>query len=420
MIKGFEWMIAARYLKGGREDGYVSLMAILSVVGIMLGVATLIVVMSVMNGFQATLINQLLGLRGHILVQSPAGVILEYDSLTQEIETVEGVVDARPLVLGQALAVGPMQSAGVLVHGIRRDDLLRHDLAQPFEDGRSKIVSGSLDFFEEGDSLVVGARLAEQLGVVVGDVITLVSPQTTATPFGSAPRMRDYQVVAIFSIGNVSFDSSSIFMPLGDAQTYFQVRDAVTDIEIVIDDPRQVAVVQARVANAIDRPVRLLNWEDLNASFVSALTVERNTMFVILVMIIFVAAFNIMSSLIMLVKDKGRDIAVLRTMGAARQSIMKVFVLCGGVMGLIGSLAGLGLGLLLLTYRHAILTGIGNTFGVQFFPPDVYGIDGLPAQVDPVEITWIVAIALGLSLVMTLYPSWRASRLHPVEALRNE
>ena len=413
-------MIAARYLKGGREDGYVSLMAIMSMVGIMLGVATLIVVMSVMNGFQATLINQLLGLRGHILVESPAGVIYDYDTLTAEIETVDGVVSARPLVLGQALAVGPRQSGGVLVHGIQRNDLLDHDLAQPNADGTSKIVSGDLDFFEEGNSLVIGQRLADQVGIVVGDMLTLVSPQTTDIAFGSVPRMRDYQVVAIFSIGNVSFDSSTLFMPLADAQTYFRTGDAVTNIEIVVSDPRQVADIQARIDQTIDRPLQLLNWQELNASFVSALTVERNTMFVILVMIIFVAAFNIMSSLIMLVKDKGRDIAVLRTMGAPQSSVMKVFVLCGGLMGVVGSLAGVGLGLLLLEYRRAILSGIGNLFNVQFFPPDVYGIDGLPAQVDPIEIASIVLIALGLSLVMTLYPSWRASRLHPVEALRNE
>ena len=419
MIAGFEWMLAARYLRARRKDRFISLTAVLSVVGIMLGVATLIIVMSVMNGFQKTLIDQLLGLRGHILIQSTLGPLHDYDPVVDRIRGIDGVVDARAIVTGQALAVG-QQSAGVVVHGISREDLLRHDVTKPNAQGESKIVAGDLSFFDPGDSVVIGSRLAETLGVTVGDAVTLVSPQTTSTPFGAAPRMRDYQVVAIFNIGNLLFDSTYVFMPLEDAQIYFRMKGQVTDVEVVVEDPRFVGEVQQRISPEVGRPHRLLNWEDLNASLVSALTVERNTMFVILVLIILVAAFNIMSSLIMLVKDKGRDIAVLRTIGATQQSILKVFVISGGILGLVGTLMGFGLGMLLLQYRTAILGFFGRHLGVQFFPPEVYGIEGLPASIDPAEVGLVVVVSLALSLLMTIYPSWRAARLDPVEALRYE
>jgi lipoprotein-releasing system permease protein len=421
MIASFEWMLAARYLRARRKDGFISLTALLSVIGIMLGVATLIIVMSVMNGFQNTLINQLLGLRGHILVQTSFGSPMQdYDTLVERLRKVEGVKDARPIVEGQALAVGPSQSAGVMVHGIRPEDLRRHDLARQDAQGRSKVIAGSLDDFKPGDSLVLGSRLANTLGVVPGDLVTLVSPQTTATPFGSAPRMRDYMVVAVFNVGNVLFDSTYVFMPLEDAQTYFREKDSASEIEVVLHNPRALAPAEEKIRAAVGDGFRLLSWENLNEGLVSALKVERNVMFVILVLIILVAAFNIMSSLIMLVKDKGRDIAVLRTIGASRRSIMKVFILCGGLLGISGTVLGFVIGMVLLEFRNGILDWLGRVLNTTFFPPEVYGIDGLPASVEPVEVALVVGIAMVLSLVMTIYPAWRAAKLDPVEALRYE
>lgn len=421
MIAAFEWMMALRYLRARRKDGFISLTAVLSVVGILLGVATLIIVMSVMNGFQNTLINQLLGLRGHILVQTAyTDPLRDYQPIVDKLRKVDGVVAARPIVQGQAMAVGPRQSAGVMVHGIRPEDLMDHDVAKVDSKGRSKVIAGDLKDFVPGDSLVLGSRLADSLGVRPGDLVTLVSPQTTATPFGSAPRMRDYQVVAIFSVGNVLFDTTYVFMPMEDAQTYFRLKDQISEIEIVLNDPRAIAQIQPRVRQAVGEGFRLINWEDLNAGMVSALKVERNVMFVILVLIILVAAFNIMSSLIMLVKDKGRDIAVLRTIGASRQSVMKIFILCGGMLGITGTVLGFAVGMILLQFRNQILDGLGRMLNTTFFPPEVYGIDGLPATIDPVEIGLVVGIAMLLSLLMTIYPAWRAASLDPVEALRYE
>ena len=421
MIAAFEWMMAARYLRARRKDGFISLTAVLSVVGIVLGVATLIIVMSVMNGFQNTLINQLLGLRGHVLVQTAfTQPLRDYQPLVDRLRKVDGVRDARPIVEGQAMAVGPRQSAGVMVHGIRPEDMARHDIAKADSKGRTKVIAGSLEDFTPGDAIVLGTRLADTLGVRPGDVITLVSPQSTATPFGSAPRMRDYTIVAVFSVGNVLFDSTYIFMPFEDAQTYFRQKDQASEIEVVLNDPRAIDAAMPKIQAAAGEGFRLISWESLNAGLVSALKVERNVMFVILVLIILVAAFNIMSSLIMLVKDKGRDIAVLRTIGASRRSVMKIFIRCGGILGISGTVIGFILGVVLLNFRNEILGGLGNLLNTTFFPPEVYGIDGLPATMDPLEVGMVTGIAMLLSLLMTVYPAWRAASLDPVEALRYE
>jgi lipoprotein-releasing system permease protein len=417
-IKPFEWMVAKRYLRAHREERFISVIAILSVIGIALGVGVLIIVMSVMNGFQATMVNQIIGINGHLLVQGTSEGLHDYESIAQDIAGYDGVVQVRPMIQGQVMATFNDRSAGAVVRGVVPADFAKHELLTPGE--TTGLVSGDAADFQGDDAILLGEHLARSLGVRVGDVVTLIAPQSTATPFGSAPRMRDYMVTGLFNIGVYEYNANFIFMPLSQAQIHFKMKEAVTGLDVELTGPDIATDVQYELIPKIPPTARVLSWRDLNASFVGALEVERNTMFIILTLIIIIAAFNIMSSLIMLVKDKRKDIAVLRTMGAGRRSIMKVFVICGGLMGLGGTLAGLILGFSLLQYREAILGFLGDLFNIRFFPPDVYGLEALPSKTDPVEVIFTVALALVLSLVATLYPSWRAARLDPVEALRYE
>jgi len=418
LIKPFEWMIAKRYLRAHREERFISVIAILSVIGIALGVAVLIIVMSVMNGFQATMINQLVGMNGHLLVQGSANGFRNYESVAQQISTYQGVEKVRPMIQGQVMATFSDRSSGAMVRGVNPKDYVGHDLLR--EDAKKGLIAGEAANFQGDDSVLIGEHLARSLGVRVGDVVTLIAPQVTDTPFGAAPRMRDYQVTGLFNIGMYEYNANFIFMPLEQAQIHFKMKGAVSGLDVELSGPEMATPVQYELVPNLPPNVRVLSWRDLNSSFVGALEVERNTMFIILTLIIVIAAFNIMSSLIMLVKDKRKDVAVLRTMGAGRRSIMKVFVLCGGVMGVGGTIAGLILGFSLLEYREAILGAVGNAFNIRFFPPDVYGLEALPSKTDYAEVAFTIAFTLGLSLVATLYPSWRAARLDPVEALRYE
>ena len=414
LIKPFEWMIAKRYLRAPREERFISVIAILSVIGIALGVGVLIIVMSVMNGFQATMVNQIIGINGHLLVQGTSAGLRGYDEVAAKISTKDGVIQVRPMIQGQVMATFNDRSAGAVVRGIKPTDFKDHELLT------SGLIAGEASRFQGGDSVLLGEHLAHTMGIRVGDVVTLIAPQTTDTPFGSAPRMRDYEVTGLFNIGVYEYNANFIFMPLEQAQIHFKMKEAVSGLDVELLGPDIATKVQIALVPILPPMVRVLSWRDLNASFVGALEVERNTMFIILTLIIIIAAFNIMSSLIMLVKDKRKDVAVLRTMGAGRRSIMKVFVLCGGLMGLGGTLSGLVLGFSLLEYREAILGFLGEVFNIRFFPPDVYGLEALPAKTDFVEVGFTIGLALVLSLVATLYPSWRAARLDPVEALRYE
>ena len=414
LIKPFEWVVARRYLRAHRDERFVSVIAALSVIGIALGVAVLIVVMSVMNGFQATMINQIIGINGHLLVQGSADGIRDYERLVTEIDGHQHVVDVRPMVQGQVMASIDERATGAIVRGIRPEDFADHELLT------TGLIAGDAENFQGDDAIIVGEHLAMQLGLVVGDVLTLIAPQATETPFGSTPRIRDYQVVGLFKIGMYQYNAGYIFMPLEQAQIHFKLKNAVSGLDVELSGPQHAERVQLDLIPNMPFTTRVMSWRDLNASFVGALEVERNTMFVILTLIIFVAAFNIMSSLIMLVKDKRKDIAVLRTMGASSPSVMRIFVLCGGIMGVVGTAAGTALGFLLLHFREPILEFLGDVFNMRFFPPDVYGLEALPSETDMGEVLFTVGLALGLSLIATLYPSWRASRLDPVEALRYE
>ena len=415
MFNAFERMVAFRYLRARKGERFVSVIAIFSLVGIALGVATLIIVMSVMNGFRHELLGRILGLNGHLGIYSVGGPFTEFDDVAKRIRAIPGVVSATPIVEGQVLITSDSGgAAGGLARGIRPDDLRARPL---IADG---IRLGSLDAFEGEDAIIIGRRLAARLRVSVGDNVSLVSPQGRTTVFGTVPRVRAYRVVALFDVGMNEYDSSFVFLPLEAAQLYFQQRDAATQIEVFVQDPTRLRGVMRQIQESAGSRVMVHSWQDANSSFFNAVQVERNVMFLILTLIIIVAAFNIVSSLIMLVKDKGRDIAVLRTMGATKGAVMRIFLLCGASIGVLGTLIGFVLGLVFCLNIESIRQFLQSLSGTELFSPEVYFLTRLPAILDYNEVAQVVAMGLGLSLLATLYPSWRAARTDPVEMLRNE
>ncbi|RVT95409.1 lipoprotein-releasing ABC transporter permease subunit [Rhodovarius crocodyli] len=417
MFGAFERMVAFRYLRARKGERFVSVIAIFSLVGIALGVATLIIVMSVMNGFRQELLTRILGLNGHLGVHSmQGGPIPDYDALTARIRAVPGVVQAAPIIEGQVLVTGDRGGAGGgLARGIKPDDLRARAIVA------SNIRAGRLDDFGPDDSIVIGTRLAARMGLTVGDRITLVSPQGRATVLGTIPRTRSYRVVALFEIGMHEYDSTFVFMPLSSAQTYFQVPDAASQIEVFVSDPSRVSATTNAIRQALGaNNYRILDWQSLNSSFFGAVQVQRNVMFLILTLIIIVAAFNIISSLIMLVKDKGRDIAILRTVGATQGAVMRIFLLAGASVGVTGTLIGFGLGMVFCVNIERIRQFVQYLSGTELFSPEVYFLAQLPAVVDPMDVVQAVGMGLVTSLLATLYPSWRAARTDPVVMLRNE
>jgi len=416
MFDAFERAIAFRYLRARKGERFVSVIAVFSLVGIALGVATLIIVMSVMNGFRQELLGRILGLNGHLGVYGVERNITDYDAVARRIRAVPGVVSATPIVEGQVLLTSePGGASGGLARGVKPEDLRARALVA------GNIQLGSLDRFEGDDAIVIGTRLAQRLRITVGDKLTLVSPQGRTTVFGTVPRVRAYTVVALFQVGMHEYDSSFVFLPIGAAQTFFQTGDSATQIETFVQDPTAVRAVSRGIRQALEgTPVRILDWQESNSSFFAAVQVERNVMFLILTLIILVAAFNIVSSLIMLVKDKGRDIAILRTMGATRGAILRIFLLCGASVGVAGTLIGFAIGITFCANIEGIRQLIQALSGTELFSPEVYFLSRLPAVVDPREVTQVVLMGLGLSLLATVYPSWRAAKTDPVEALRNE
>ena len=414
MIFGaFERMVAFRYLRARRQEGFVSVIAIFSLLGIALGVATLIIVMSVMNGFRADLLGRILGLNGHLGVYAQTGPLGDFDAAAAKVSQVAGVTAVTPLIEGQVMATSEIGAAGALVRGIRPEDLRRRPLVA------DHIVQGSLADFED-DGVAVGARLARRLGVAVGGAITIISPQGTATAFGTMPRIKTYTVVALFDVGMYEYDNSFIFVPLDAAQLFFRLPNAVTSLEVFVADPDQVHQDRRLIAAALGGHVRIVDWQQANSSLFNAVEIERNVMFLILTLIIVVAAFNIISSMIMMVKDKGRDIAILRTMGASRGAILRIFVLSGASIGVVGTLAGLLLGVVFTRNLEAIRQALQNVIGTDLFAAEIYFFTRIPARLDSGEVAAVVIMALALSFLATLYPSWRAARLDPVEALRYE
>lgn len=411
----FEWMIAGRYLRSRRRDAGVSVIAGFSFVGIMLGVAALIIVMSVMNGFRGELLMRILGVNGHVILYPIDQPLTDYEQIAKRIEGVDGVQFVMPMVQGQVLAQGPNTgSTGALIRGVRLNDL---KMLAPVS---GNIKLGTLEGFDSGEGVAVGSRLASSLGLRLGDNITLISPDGDVTAFGTTPRVKAYPVSAIFEIGMSEYDAAYVYMPLSEAQLFFNQEDRVQSIEIFVDHPDQVASLQPKIEAAAGRPVYTVTWQNQNESFFSALNVERNVMFIILTLIVLVAALNIISGLFMLVKDKGRDIAILRTMGATKGAVMRVFLITGASIGFSGTLAGFVLGLLFCINIENIRQFFSWITGVVLFNPEFYFLSQLPAEVDPSEVILVVAMAIGLSFLATILPSWRASRLDPVEALRYE
>jgi lipoprotein-releasing system permease protein len=410
----FEWMLSLRYLRARRQEGFISVIAGFSFLGIMLGVATLIIVMAVMNGFRKELLDKILGLNGHLLVQPLESPLTDFQAVAERISKVEGIRLAVPIVEGQALASSPFNAAGVLVRGIRSADLAG------LTSIAKNVKQGTLEGFDQGQGVVIGRRLADQLTLRAGDSVTLVSPRGAVTPMGTTPRIKVYKVAAVFEIGMSEYDAAFVFMPLTEAQAYFNRSGDVTAIEVYTNAPDRIAVFRQLVSEAAQRPIFMIDWRQRNATFFNALQVERNVMFLILTLIVLVAAFNIASSLIMLVKDKGRDIGILRTMGATQGAIMRVFLITGAAIGIIGALVGFLVGLLVCLNIESIRQFMSWLTNTEIFSPELYFLSRLPAELDVGETTAVVVMALALSLLATLYPSWRAARLDPVEALRYE
>ena len=413
-FSAYEWMLSLRYLRARRKEGFISVIAGFSFLGIMLGVATLIIVMAVMNGFRQELLTKILGLNGHLLIQPLESPLTDYAAVADRVSKVPGIYLAAPLVEGQALASSPFNASGVVVRGMRGADLAK--LTQVSKN----IKQGTLAGFDDGQGIAIGARLAEQLSVRAGDNLTLVAPRGAVTPMGTTPRIKAYKIAAVFEIGMSEYDSAFVFMPLTEAQAYFNRPGDVTAIEVYTDDPDRIDSFRKAVTDAAGRPIYMVDWRQRNATFFNALQVERNVMFLILTLIVLVAALNIVSGLIMLVKDKGSDIAILRTMGATQGAIMRVFLITGAAIGVVGTGVGFIIGVIVCAYIEDIRRFLSWLTNTELFSPELYFLSQLPAHMNVKETTAVVVMALGLSLLATLYPSWRAARLDPVEALRYE
>jgi lipoprotein-releasing system permease protein len=414
MIFGpFERLLAGRYLRARRAEGFVSVIAFFSLAGMMLGVGTLIVVMSVMGGFRTEFVSKILGLKPHIEIMGN-GPVQDYEDVRAKVKTLPGVVEVTPVVEGQALLTLNGYATGLVVKGLTTQDFK----AQPAY--ADHIISGKAEDFAD-DRVAIGLELAARLHLSVGDSVTLLSPKLTSTPFGSMPRKGTFTVGIIFDPGLSQFSSSLMLMPLEAAQGFFQTGDGVTEIGVNIADPEN-AVVATHVAifQALGGRYRVIDWRDENQLYLNTLSTEKSTMFLILTMIILVAAFNIISSLIMLVKDKNADIAILRTMGATRGMIMRIFFMAGAAIGVLGSALGVVAAVAFVRYIEDIRHLLERIVGYDVFPAELYLFSQIPAKIDWLQVTYVVVIALGLSFIFSIIPAWRASRVDPVEALRYE
>jgi lipoprotein-releasing system permease protein len=415
ILSRYERMIAKRYLLPGKGEGFIFLVAGISLVAVMLGVAALIIVMSVMNGFRAELIDKIVGLNGHAIVQGYGGRLPDWQQVVREAKATPGVTQAVPLIEQPLMASYEGRVEGVLVRGMRREDIV----SNPALNG--KVLSGSLGALQPGSgNVAIGVRLAEALGASVGGSITIISPQGHTTPFGTVPRIVDYTVAAVFEVGVYDYDKAFVVMPIEDAQTLLMLGDTVGMVEVETEDAQRVGEILAPLAAQVSGRAAVADWRSMNASLFEALAVERVAMFVVLSLIILVAVFNILSSLIMLVRAKTRDIAILRTMGATRRGLLKVFVTVGVTIGALGTVAGLVLGSIFLFFRQGVVNFVQMLTGQNLWDPSIRFLTELPSKTDPLEVIAVTFMALGLSFLATLYPAWKAASTDPVQVLRYE
>jgi lipoprotein-releasing system permease protein len=413
MFTPFERMMAGRYLRSRKAEGFVSVIAGFSFLGIMLGVATLIIVMAVMNGFRQELITRILGLNGHVNVYANNGPLYDYNMLSLKISDIKGIQSVAPMIEGQALMTVKGISKGVVVRGYNSSDFASKPII------KDSIVEGHIEDFTD-NYVAVGIEMAKKHRLEVGDKFTLIAPKGKVSPFGTIPRSRTYTIGIIFDVGMYEYNGNFVFMPLSAAQKFYQHDGTVSAIEIIINDINQIDRLKEEISYAVEGRLGVYDWRDSNSSFFNALQVERNVMFLILTLIILVAAFNIISSMIMLVKDKGHDIAIMRTMGATRSSMMKIFILTGASIGFIGTMFGAIAGISFASNIEAIRRWLEGLTGTELFADEIYFLSKLPAVIDWHEVFVVVLMAFVLSIMATLYPAWRAAKLDPVEALRYE
>ena len=412
ILSPFERMIAKRYLLPGRSEAFIALVAGISITVVMLSVAMLVIVMSVMNGFRAELLDKIVGLNGHAIVQAYGGRLDDWENVLNEVRQTPDVVKASPLIEQPLLTTFNGRVEAILLRGNTEADL--RELG-------TKVISGNMAEVTPGSGKVaIGSRLAENIGARVGDTITIINPQGRSTPFGTVPRQVGYEIAAIFEIGIYDYDGAYVVMPMQDAQTLLLIGDAVQMIEVTVTDPDDVGEILAPVQERLRGRAVIADWKTINGTLFEALQVERAAMAFALSFMVLVAAFNILSSLVMLVRAKTRDIAIMRTMGAARNSLVKIFVTTGFTVGAIGTLAGLALGALVLTFREQIVWLISKLTGQNLWDPQVRFLSTIPSKVDPVEIVAIIGLALVMSFLATLYPAFKAANTDPVQVLRYE